>query len=55
MVSKETGFHPSDPDWTQGRGIAVAQANAIARREKGMSRKVVLAANAALEALGVKP
>lgn len=42
MASKETGLHPSDPDWTRGRGQAVADAEAIARRQIGMTREVAL-------------
>ncbi len=44
MASKDTGFHPSDPDWTRGRAQAVADAEAIARRQIGMTRRVALAA-----------
>ena len=44
MASKDTGFHPSDPDWTRGRAQAVAQADAIARQQINMARKVTLAA-----------
>ena len=40
MASKETGFHPSDPDWTPGRAKAVADAEAIARRQTSMQRAV---------------
>lgn len=25
-----TGFHPSDPDYTEGRGIALSEAQAVA-------------------------
>ncbi len=42
MASRDTGFHPSDADWTRGREQAVADANAIARRQIGMARKVTL-------------
>ena len=45
MASKDTGFHPHDADWTRGRAQAVATAEAIARRQIGMTRKVVLAAS----------
>lgn len=43
MASKDTGFHSSDPDWTRGRAQAVADAEAIARRQINMARKVALA------------
>ena len=43
MASKETWFHPTDPDWTRGRAQAVADAESIARRQIGMARKVTLA------------
>ena len=42
MKSKDTGFHPSDPDWTRGRAEAIAQAEAIARRQINMERKVTI-------------
>ncbi len=42
MASKDTGFHPSDADWTRGREQAVADANAIARRQIGMTRKITI-------------
>jgi len=42
MASKDTGFHPSDPDWTRGRAQAVSDAEAIARRLISMTRKVSL-------------
>jgi len=42
MASKNTGFHPSDPDWTRGRAQAVADAEAIARRQISMTREVAL-------------
>lgn len=42
MASKDTGFHPSDPDWTRGRSQAVADAEAIARRQISMTREVAL-------------
>ena len=44
MASKDTGFHPSDPDWTRGRAIALSEADSIARRQDGLSRKITLAA-----------
>lgn len=44
MASKDTGFHPSDADWTKGRGLALADAEALARRQVGLARKVVLVA-----------
>lgn len=44
MASKDTGFYPSDPDWTRGRAFALADAEAIARRQIGTARKVTLAA-----------
>lgn len=40
---RDTGFHPSDPDWTRGRGQYVTDAEAIARMQMGMTRKVTLA------------
>lgn len=49
MASKDTGFHSSDADWTRGRAQAVADAEAIARQQIGMTRKVVLAAPPASE------
>ena len=30
---RDTGLHHLDPDWTSGRGIALAQAEAIARAQ----------------------
>lgn len=42
MASKATGFHPSDADWTRGRAQAVADAEAIARRQDSMAREVAL-------------
>jgi len=42
MASKDTGFHPSDADWTRGREQAVADANALARRQIGLTRNVAL-------------
>ena len=42
-TKRDTGFHPSDPDWTRGRGQYVADAVAIARMQMGMTRKVTLA------------
>ena len=47
MASKDTGFRPSDPDWTRGREQAVADAEALARRQDGLSRKVTIRAEAA--------
>ena len=44
MASKDTGFHPSDPDWTRGRALAVAEADAIAQRQISMAKTVTLAA-----------
>ncbi len=43
MASKGTGFHPHDADWTQGRAVAIAQAEAIARQQINMKRAVTLA------------
>ncbi len=40
MPARDTGFHPSDPDWTRGRAQAIADAEAIARRQTGMQRAV---------------
>ena len=42
MASKGTGFHPSDPDWTRGRAMAVTEAEALARRQVSMNRDVRL-------------
>ena len=42
MASKDTGFHPSDPDWTRGRSAAVADAEALARRQISMKREVAM-------------
>jgi len=42
MVSKDTGFHPSDPDWTRGRSIAASEAEALVRRQISMSREIAL-------------
>ncbi len=44
MASKDTGFHPHDADWTRGRAQALADAEAIARRQTGLTRTVRLAA-----------
>jgi hypothetical protein len=43
MASKHTGFHPQDADWTRGREQAIADAESIARRQMGLTRKVSLA------------
>lgn len=43
MASRNTGFHPSDADWTQGRALALADAESIARRQVGLARDVKLA------------
>lgn len=50
MASKDTGFHQQDADWTRGRAQAVADAEAIARRQVGATRKVTLARAAITEA-----
>jgi hypothetical protein len=42
MASKDTGVHPHDPDWTRGRAQAIADAEAIARRQDGLTRPVSL-------------
>lgn len=42
-AKRDTGFHPLDPDWTRGRGQYVADAEAIARMQMGMTRRVALA------------
>ena len=47
MASKDTGFHQADPDWTRGRARAVADAEAIARRQIGMARNITIRAEAA--------
>ncbi len=44
MASKETGFHPLDPDWTRGRAIAVTDADALARRQISMTRPMTIRA-----------
>lgn len=44
MASKDTGFHLTDPDWTRGRAIALADADAITWRQIGMARTVTFAA-----------
>lgn len=43
MTSKDTGFHPHDADWTQGRAQALTDAESIARRHVGLARGVKLA------------
>ncbi len=43
MASKDTGFHPSDADWTRGRALALADADASVRRQIAMQRPVTLA------------
>ena len=43
MASKDTGFHPQDADWTRGRAQALADAESIARRQMGLTRRVTLA------------
>lgn len=42
MASKDTGFHPSDPDWTRGRSAAVADAEALVSRQISMKREVAM-------------
>ena len=42
MASKNTGFHPQDADWTRGRAQAIADAESIARRQIGLTRRVTL-------------
>lgn len=42
MASKDTGFHPSDPDWTRGRAQAIADADSLARRQIAMRREVAM-------------
>ena len=37
---KGTGFNPLDPDYTQGRGMAMDAANRQARMDIGMTRRV---------------
>lgn len=49
MASKNTGFHPSDADWTRGREQALADAESIARRQVGLSRGVAIAAAKAVQ------
>lgn len=40
MHAKGTGFHTSDPDWTRGRARALADAEALARRQIGLQRLI---------------
>lgn len=42
MASKDTGFHPSDPDWTRGRSADVADAEALVSRQISMKREVAM-------------
>ena len=42
MASKDTGLHAHDADWTRGRAQALADAEAIARRQMGLARRVAL-------------
>ena len=42
MADRNTGFHPSDSDWTRGRALAVADAEALARRQVGLTREVTI-------------
>lgn len=42
MTDRNTGFHTSDADWTRGRALAVADAEALARRQIGLARKVTI-------------
>lgn len=42
MASKDSGFHPSDADWTRGRAQAVAEADSLARRQISMRREVAM-------------
>lgn len=44
MTDRNTGFHPSDADWTKGRALALSDAEATARRQIGMMRKVMIKA-----------
>lgn len=46
MASRNTGFHPSDADWTRGREQALAEANSIARRQDGLARVMSIIAHA---------
>lgn len=46
-MNKDTGFHPHDADWTRGRGIAISQADGIARMQAGFARKAVMRPNLA--------
>lgn len=43
MANRDTGFNRSDADWTRGRGIAISDADALARREISMARRVTMA------------
>ncbi len=42
---RNTGFHPQDADWTRGRAQYVADAEAIVRKQMGLTRKVTLETN----------
>jgi hypothetical protein len=42
MTAKNTGFHPHDADYTRGRAHALADADAISRRQMGLVRLVKL-------------
>lgn len=41
-MKRDTGFHPSDPDWTRGRAQYISEAEGIARMQMGMTRKVTM-------------
>lgn len=42
MSERDTGFHRLDPDWTRGRQKALDEADAVARRQDGMARRITL-------------
>ena len=42
MASKNTGLHPIDADFTRGRAEAIADADAVARRMDGLTRRISL-------------
>lgn len=54
IAPKDTGFHPSDADFTRGRGQALSDAESFARRQVGLSRPVTLTPPAALSERAMK-
>lgn len=47
MAYRRTGFHHTDADFTQGRAKALADAEALVRRQYGLSRAVKMATSRA--------